>query len=144
MATQTAGPSARRRAARVPRTPGELLAILAGSHAAALNRAQNVIATRTPRPHLALIAVPLGICAAVLSDALWIVFPLAATAWWFLDDESHWGWMGAVGRGVVAAEWAAMGGNALVAFPESRAVVAAAWMGSALLLAVFGHRSGSR
>lgn len=144
MTTQTAAPTTRRRAARVPRTAGELLAILAGSHAAALNRAQYVIATRTPRPRLALIAVPLGVCAAVLSGALWIVCPLAVTAWWWLDDESHWGWMGAVGRGVVAAEWAAMGGNALVAFPESTTVVDAAWIGSALLLAVFGHRGESR
>ena len=144
MATQTAGPTARRRAARVPRTPGELLAILAGSHAAALNRAQNVIATRTPRPRLALIAVPLGVCAAVLSGALWMVCPLAVTAWWWLDDDSHWGWLGAVGRGVVAAEWAALGGNALVAFPESTAVVATGWAGSALLLAVFGYRRASR
>jgi hypothetical protein len=144
MATQTAGFPRRRQPPRLPRTAGELLTVLAGTHAAALDRARNIIATRTPRPRLAQIAVPLGICAAVLSGALWIVVPLAGIAWWWLADDWDWAWLGAVGRGVIAVEWAAMGANGLAEFPESTAVVSAVWIGAALVLGLVGHRRETR
>jgi hypothetical protein len=144
MATQKAGPSRRARAADVGRTAAELLSTLVGSHAAAVDRLLNVVRCRTPRHRLALIAVPLGICAAVLGGTPWMVAPLCAGAWWWLADDWGWSWLGALGRGVITIEWAAMGANALATFPGSTVAVSGGWIAGALLFAVIGHRGESR
>ncbi len=91
---------------------------------------------RRSRLRLANVAVPLAITAAIVSSQWWAVVPLSVCAWWWAPREWGWEWAVAVGRGIIAAEWALIGAYALGAFPDKRAIVGVGWVLAAALLAV--------
>jgi hypothetical protein len=121
----------------------DLAAIAEGAHAAAVARVRAGIATRTRRPKLGMTGVPLALCAALLGGAWWALAPLAACAWWWAPQDLDSAWIRAVGRGVVATEWAAVGADALAAAPRDIEDVGAMWIGAALVMAVIARIGGS-
>jgi hypothetical protein len=70
-----------------------------------------------------------------------MVLPLTVCAWWWAPQHTGWEWLGAIGRGLIAAEWVLVGSSALAAFPSARTVVETFWVLSILILAL-GSRVG--
>lgn len=83
-----------------------------------------------------MLTVPLAITASLITGQLWTVLPLAACAWWWAPQHTGWEWIGAVGRGLIGAEWVLVGSNALAAFPNARTIVEVCWVLSILILAL--------
>jgi len=94
-------------------------------------------ASRKPRPHLANIAVPLGMTASVVGQQWWTLIPLGLFAWWWAPRDWGWEWAVAIGRGIISAEWAVTGAYALQAFPDARSAVETSWLLSVVLLAAY-------
>lgn len=98
------------------------------------------ISARRTRAHLGMLGVPLAIAVALMSGYWWAIFPLTACAWWWAPRDWGWEWLDAVGRGVIATEWAYMGAGALAFFPDDRLAVAVAWVALPAALAVYAAR----
>jgi hypothetical protein len=90
---------------------------------------------RRTRAHLGMLTVPLAITASLITGLWWTVLPLTVCAWWWAPQHTGWEWLGAVGRGLIGAEWVLVGSSALAAFPSSRTVVETSWVLSILILA---------
>jgi hypothetical protein len=90
--------------------------------------------TRTARPRLALVGMPLAMVAALMSGQWWAPIPLAACAWWWAPTDWGWYWLVALLRGALGFAWASTGASALAAWPDLRPVTAAVWCGSVALL----------
>ena len=92
-------------------------------------------ARRQPRPLLAQIVVPLAVVAALLVQP-WCAVGLLPCAWWWAPRRRGDEWVVAVGRGVVGAEWAWAGTNALASSsPTQRPLVAVCWISGAAIFA---------
>jgi hypothetical protein len=105
-----------------------------------------LIRTRRSRPWLGMVAVPLAMLASMLRLLWWCWPPLIAVAWWFADRRWRWTWLVAVEAGVDGTPWAYAGAMALGSFPNARLIVAAIWIGLAVLLlaASVSIRHGNR
>lgn len=107
--------------------------------ASTLVRTQFAKATvRQPRARLGLLGVPLAITASLMAGVWWTALPLTLCAWWWSPRNTGWEWVGAVGRGLVGAEWAFTGSSAIVNFPHDLLIVGALWSLGAGLLGLFG------
>jgi hypothetical protein len=98
------------------------------------------VASRRTRARLGMLGVPLAITAALMSGRWLCVLPLTACAWWWSPHNWGWEWLDAVGRGVIATEWAYMGAGALAFFPDERLMVGVIWAGLLAALAIFAAR----
>lgn len=91
-------------------------------------------AARQTRARLGLLGVPLAITASLMAGVWWTLLPLALCAWWWTPRHTGLEWVGAVGRGLVGAEWGFIGSNAIVTFPHDVLIVGALWsLGAGLL-----------
>jgi hypothetical protein len=81
-----------------------------------------------------MVAVPLAMVASMMVFLWWCWPPLIVVAWWFADRRWRWTWIVAVEAGVDGTLWAYTGATALGYFVEARLLVAAIWIGFALLL----------
>lgn len=114
-----------------------------------LRRAANAVwlrlvttaASRRTRARLGMLTVPLAITASLITGLWWMVLPLGVCAWWWAPRHTGWEWLGAIGRGLIGAEWVLVGSSALAAFPSARTVVETSWVLSILILAL-GSRVG--
>jgi hypothetical protein len=105
----------------------------------ALVRMQLVKATvRQARPRLGLLGVPLAITASLMAGLWWSLLPLTLCAWWWTPTYTGWEWIGTVGRGLIGAEWAFIGSNAIVTFPHDMFIVGALWSLGAGLIGLGG------
>jgi hypothetical protein len=93
-------------------------------------------ASRRTRARLGMLTVPLAITASLITGQWWAVLPLCVCAWWWVPQHTGWEWLGAVGRGLIGAEWVLIGSSALAAFPTARTVVEVSWVLSVLILAL--------
>ena len=119
-----------------PAMPTVSLDVLLTAGRTARRRLLAIVDARTARPRLGMLGVPLAMTAAFVAAQWWAPLPLAACGWWWAPRAWGWEWLVAVGRGLIAAEWACMGASALAAFPGSRPVVGAVWAGLPALLAL--------
>jgi len=94
------------------------------------------VASRRTRARLGMLTVPLAITASLITGLWWMVLPLTVCAWWWAPQHTGWEWLGAIGRGLIAAEWVLVGSSALAAFPSERTVVETFWVLSILILAL--------
>jgi hypothetical protein len=101
-------------------------------------------AVRAVRARLALVGVPLVMVAALLKNQWWALVPLASAAWWLAPSEWGWEWLMAVGRGLLAAEWAGVGAGALAAFPDNRLDAGVVWIALPAALALYAAFRPSR
>ncbi len=95
----------------------------------------DVCRRRRSRPWLAMVAVPLTLNAAWLTEVWWAPLPLGVCAWWWSDRSWRWTWLVAVEAGAFGALWSYSGASALREFPRYRLVVGAVWIAMALALA---------
>ncbi len=100
----------------------------------ALGRSLTVLATRPTRARLGMLGVPLAMVAVMMAGFWWAILPLTVCAWWWSPSSWGWEWLVAVGRGLIALEWAYMGAGSLAAFPGQRLTVTAVWIGLPLAL----------
>ncbi len=108
-------------------------------HVSALVRLQLANATvREARARLGLLGVPLAITASLMAGVWWTALPLTLCAWWWSPRNTGWEWLGAVGRGLIGAEWALIGSSAIVNFPHDLLIVGALWSLGAGLLGLCG------
>jgi hypothetical protein len=98
-------------------------------------------ASRRTRARLGMLTVPLAMTASLITGLWWMVLPLTGCAWWWAPQHTGWEWLGAIGRGLIGAEWVLVGSSALAAFPSARTVVETSWVLSVLILAL-GSRVG--
>jgi hypothetical protein len=96
---------------------------------------------RQPRARLGLLGVPLAITASLMAGVWWTALPLALCAWWWSPRNAGWEWVGAVGRGLVGAEWAFIGSSAIVSFPHDLPIVGALWSFGAGLIGLCGSEA---
>lgn len=94
-----------------------------------------IAGARRTRARLGMLTVPLAITASLITGLWWAVLPLTACAWWWAPQQTGWEWLGAIGRGLIGAEWVLVGSSALAAFPNARIVVEVPWVLSILILA---------
>lgn len=94
--------------------------------------------SRRQRARLGMLGVPLAIVAALVSERWWTILPLTLCAWWWAPQDTGWEWVGAVGRGLVGAEWALIGSSALARFPDHVLLVGVFWLLGAGLLGICG------
>lgn len=94
--------------------------------------------SRRQRPRLGMLGVPLAAVAGLVSEQWWTILPLTLCAWWWAPQDTGWEWVGAVGRGLVGAEWALVGASALARFPDHVLLVGVCWLLSAGLLGICG------
>ncbi len=94
--------------------------------------------TRHQRARLGMLGVPLAMVAGLVSEQWWTILPLTLCAWWWAPQHTGWEWVGAVGRGLVGAEWALIGSSALAQFPDHVLLVGAWWLLGAGFLGVCG------
>lgn len=121
----------------------DVLARLAAHAHVARIRTRGYVRSRDERKHLAMLGIPLAVVAALLSEQPWMVLPLTACAWWWAPRDWGWEWLVAIGRGVIATEWAALGSSALATWPRQRALVATVWIAPvAMLLLAAAIRRG--
>lgn len=92
-------------------------------------------AGRRPRPWLAMVAVPLAMNASGLMDAWWTWPALIVCAWWWSERTYRWAWVVAIEAGALGTGWAYAGAYNLGQSPQHRVLVAAVWLGYALVLA---------
>jgi hypothetical protein len=110
--------------------------------ALAIVRMQLALAdARQTRARLGMLGVPLAITASFVAGLWWAVLPLALCAWWWTPRHTGWEWVSAVGRGLVGAEWAFIGCDAIVTFPRHVLIVGALWSLSAALLGLCGSEA---
>jgi hypothetical protein len=91
--------------------------------------------SRRDRQWLALVAVPLAMNASALEALWWTWVPLLLCA---VACTPAWGWVWAVTLPLAAigTQWAFVGVNALITWPESRLIVGAVWASVALSFAI--------
>lgn len=106
--------------------------------AAAITAIGHGIAGRRARPHLAMLGIPLAIIAGCLTQPL-VVFPLIVCAWWWAPRTLAIEWTVVCGRGLIGMEWALIGINALVAFPNQTLLVGTCWACSAFALGAMAY-----
>lgn len=92
-----------------------------------------LVGHRSSLPRLAMLGVPLGIAAALLSEHFLLAIPLAVCAWYWAPKGSVY-WLVALGRGIVTTEWAQLGATAFATYPGRWLSVGAAWASAPLLL----------
>jgi hypothetical protein len=95
-------------------------------------------ASRRTRARLGMLGVPLAMTAGLVAGLWWTVLPLALCAWWWAPRHKGWEWIGAVGRGLIGAEWAFIGSSAIATFPHDSFLVGVFWSLGAGLLGLFG------
>jgi hypothetical protein len=100
--------------------------------------------SRRQRARLGMLGVPLAIVAALVSEWWWTILPLTVCAWWWAPQDTGWEWVGAVGRGLVGAEWALIGSSALARFPDHVLLVGVFWLLGAGLLGACGSGGAGR
>jgi hypothetical protein len=93
-------------------------------------------AARTARPQLGMLGMPLAITASLLTQSWWCLPGLTLCAWWWAPRSR--GWIVAVGRGLIGAEWALVGSSALATSPDHVWLVGAFWVLGAGALGVLG------
>lgn len=93
-------------------------------------------AGRTARPRLGMLGIPLAITASLLNQSWWCLPGLTLCAWWWAPRNRGWEWIVAVGRGLIGAEWALVGSNALARSPSDVWLAGAFWVLSAGALGV--------
>lgn len=79
--------------------------------------------------------VPLALAFAIVTLHLWLVLPLMALCWWWGSTDDRWLWVLGLLEAAWGCQWAAVGLYALTAFPDSRGIAEALWVGYALLIA---------
>jgi hypothetical protein len=119
------------------------LALLHRVVARSSERVMTAVATRPTRAHLAMLGLPLAITAALMAGQVWAVLPLTGCAWWWAPCSWGWEWLDAVGRGVIATEWAYLGAGALGTFPDHRLAIGLIWRALPIALAM-GASIGAR
>lgn len=100
--------------------------------------------SRRQRARLGMLGVPLAMVAGLLSEQWWTILPLALCAWWWAPQDTGWEWVGAVGRGLVGAEWALVGSSALARFPDHGLLIGMFWLLAACLLGICGSGGTGR
>jgi hypothetical protein len=100
--------------------------------------------SRRQRARLGMLGIPLAIVAALVSERWWTILPLTLCAWWWAPQDTGWEWVGAVGRGLVGAEWALIGSSALARFPDHVLLVGVFWLLGAGLLGICGSGGAAR
>lgn len=95
-------------------------------------------AARTARPRLGMLGIPLAITASSLTQSWWCLPGLTLCAWWWAPRNRGWEWIVAVGRGLIGAEWALVGSDALARSPDEVLLVGAFWTLGAGVLGVLG------
>ncbi len=99
---------------------------------------------RRQRARLGMLGVPLAMVAGLVSQQWWVILPLTLCAWWWAPRDTGWEWVGAVGRGLVGAEWALIGSSALAGFPDHALLIGTLWLLGAGLLGVCGSVGARR
>jgi hypothetical protein len=94
--------------------------------------------SRQTRARLGMLGVPLEITASLIAGLWWTALPLTLCAWWWAPRNTGWEWIGAIGRGLIGAEWALIGSSAIVNFPHHLLIVGALWSLGAGLLGLCG------
>ena len=107
-------------------------------------RLATVATSRRQRARLGMLGVPLAVVAAAGSERWWTIFPLTFCAWWWAPQGTGWEWVGAVGRGLVGAEWALIGSSAIARFPDHVLLVGVFWLLGAGLLGACGSTGARR
>ncbi len=92
--------------------------------------------SRRQRARLGLLGVPVAMVAGLVSEQWWTILPLTICAWWWAPQDTGWEWIGAVGRGLVGAEWALIGSSALARFPDHVLLIGMFWLLGAGLLGI--------
>jgi hypothetical protein len=100
--------------------------------------------SRRQRARLGMLGVPLAVVVGLVAEQWWTIFPLTLCAWWWAPQETGWEWVGAVGRGLVGAEWALIGSSALAAFPDHALLIGMLWFLSAGFLGICGSSGAGR
>lgn len=95
-----------------------------------------VVGARKTRARLGMLGVPLAMTAALAAPQWWAALPLVPCAWWWAPRTWGWEWIVAVGRGLIGAEWASLGANALAVFPDVQLAVGAMWAGLPAVIAL--------
>lgn len=97
-----------------------------------------IATSRRQRARLGMLGIPLAMVAGLVSEQWWTISPLILCAWWWAPQDTGWEWVGAVGRGLVGAEWALIGSSALAAFPDHVVLVGVFWLLGAGLFGICG------
>jgi hypothetical protein len=100
--------------------------------------------SRRQRARLGMLGVPLSMVAALVSEQWWAILPLTLCAWWWAPQDTGWEWVGAVGRGLVGAEWVLIGSSALARFPDHVLLIGVFWLLGAGLLGACGSGGAGR
>jgi hypothetical protein len=122
----------------------DMIDVLRRLGAAVQVRIGRAVSSRAARPRIAMLGVPLSVVAAVVSGAWLMVVPLALGAWWWAPRDWGWEWLVAVGRGLIGAEWALVGSDALARYYDHLLVIGTFWCVGAALLGVCGAGVASR
>lgn len=85
-----------------------------------------------------MVGIPLAIIAGCLTQPL-VVLPLVVCASWWAPRTFAIEWTVACGRGLIGTEWALIGINALVAFPNRTLLVGTCWICSAFALGAMAY-----
>lgn len=88
---------------------------------------------RSPRPLLGMVALPLMLLAVGLTASVWPQTLGAAPVpvigiWWCSPRRQRWTWLLGVQVGIIGAEWAFVGAQALSTWPEHRPLVGGIWL----------------
>lgn len=100
--------------------------------------------SRRQRVRFGMLGVPLAMVAGLVSEQWWAILPLTLCAWWWAPRDTGWEWVGAVGRGLVGAEWALIGSSALARFPDHVLLIGTFWLLGAGLLGICGSGGAAR
>jgi len=94
--------------------------------------------SRRDREWLALVAIPLAMNASALEALWWMWVPLLLCA---VACTPAWGWVWGVTLpfAAIGTQWAFVGVNALITWPESRLIIGAVWAGVALAFAIANY-----
>lgn len=88
-----------------------------------------------------MVAIPLAVPAALLSEHWWALAPLWFCAWWWAPRDWGWEWLQSFEASLVGTEWAAIGAFSLGGFPEHRVVMGTVWIAVPMVFAiVFAQR----
>jgi len=91
-----------------------------------------------------MVAVPLVLNAAWLTDMWWAAIPCVVGAWWWAERSWPWAWLVAVESGAFGCLWSFSYASALAEFQSAQLTVACVWIAMALALAGVSANSRRR